>query len=152
MAIPLLYNGSPCFSWEENGPITLSTLWAGSCHTLGSRGDLLLALTPPSTPLPPHPGKEQTDLQVPPTADRFLTEEYGEGGTEPPAGPYDYTYAYGDDYREETELGPALSAETARSGAVSPRSSSSTLDLQQELQNRFLLSLVVVCCLRATSR
>lgn len=55
MAIPLLYNGSPCFSWEENGPITLSTLWAGSCHTLGSRGDLLLALTPPSTPLPPHP-------------------------------------------------------------------------------------------------
>uniref|UniRef100_A0A452EBR1 Collagen alpha-2(XI) chain n=1 Tax=Capra hircus TaxID=9925 RepID=A0A452EBR1_CAPHI len=64
---------------------------------------------------PSHFGE---NLQVPPTADRFLTEEYGEGGAEPPAGPYDYTYAYGDDYREETELGPALSAETAHSGAA----------------------------------
>ncbi|KAK7798647.1 hypothetical protein U0070_000836 [Myodes glareolus] len=68
---------------------------------------------------PPHPvlGKEQTDLQVPPTADSFQAEEYGEGGTDPPAGLYDYTYGYGD-YHEETELGPALSAETAHSGAV----------------------------------
>ncbi|KAB1261250.1 Collagen alpha-2 chain [Camelus dromedarius] len=70
-----------------------------------------------SSPSPP-PEEEQTDLQVPSTADRFLTEEYGEGGTDPPAGPYDYTYGYGDDYREETELGPALSAETAHSGAA----------------------------------
>lgn len=79
-------------------------------------------------------GKEQTDLQVPPTADRFRAEEYGEGGTDPPAGLYDYTYGYGDDYHEETELGPALSAETAHSGAVSERSSSSVLDHQWELQ------------------
>uniref|UniRef100_A0A287D2T5 Collagen type XI alpha 2 chain n=2 Tax=Ictidomys tridecemlineatus TaxID=43179 RepID=A0A287D2T5_ICTTR len=70
-----------------------------------------------SSPLP-LPEEEQTDLQVPPTADRFLAEEYGEGGTDPPAGLYDYTYGYGDDYREETELGPALSAETAHSGAA----------------------------------
>eukprot|EP00073_Rattus_norvegicus_P041578 XP_008771010.1 PREDICTED: collagen alpha-2(XI) chain-like [Rattus norvegicus] len=62
--------------------------------------------------------EEQTDLQVPPTADSFQAEEYGEGGTEPPAGFYDYTYGYGDDYREETELGPALSAETDHTGAV----------------------------------
>ncbi|KAK2509090.1 hypothetical protein MC885_010568 [Smutsia gigantea] len=70
-----------------------------------------------SSPLPP-PEEEQTDFQAPSTADRFLTEEYGEGGTDTPAGPYDYTYGYGDDYREETELGPALSAETAHSGAA----------------------------------
>ncbi|EGW09101.1 Collagen alpha-2(XI) chain [Cricetulus griseus] len=61
--------------------------------------------------------QEQADLQVPPTADSFQAEEYGEGGTDSPAGLYDYTYGYGD-YREETELGPALSAETAHSGAV----------------------------------
>ena len=69
-----------------------------------------------------------------------------EGGTEPPAGPYDYTYAYGDDYHEETELGPALSAETARSGAVSLRSSSFTLDLQRES-----LPVVFGCCLSSES-
>lgn len=66
-------------------------------------------------------GKEQTDPQVPPTVGSFQGEEYGEGGTDPPAGLYDYTYGYGD-YHEETELGPALSAETAHSGAVSESS------------------------------
>lgn len=68
-------------------------------------------------------GKEQTDPQVPPTVGSFQGEEYGEGGTDPPAGFYDYTYGYGD-YHEETELGPALSAETAHSGAVSESSPS----------------------------
>lgn len=134
MANPLLYNCSPCSSWEENScPSYPQNPLGWSCHTLGSRENLLWALMPLSTPYLPIPGKEQTDLQVPSTADRFLTEEYGEGGTDPPAGPYDYTYGYGDDYREETELGPALSAETAHSGAVSERSSSSILDLQWEL-------------------
>uniref|UniRef100_A0A286XJ41 Collagen type XI alpha 2 chain n=1 Tax=Cavia porcellus TaxID=10141 RepID=A0A286XJ41_CAVPO len=70
-----------------------------------------------SSPLP-LPEEEEAELQVPPTADGFLAEHYGEGGTGAPAGLYDYTYGYGDDYREETELGPALSAETARPGAV----------------------------------
>lgn len=45
------------------------------------------------------------------------------GGTAAPVGSYDYAYGYGDDYREETELGPALSAETAHLGAVSATSS-----------------------------
>lgn len=117
--------------------------------TPGVQGKTPLSPNAPRLPLSlpiPIPGKEQTDLQVPSTADRFLTEEYGEGGTDPPAGPYDYTYGYGDDYREETELGPALSAETAHSGAVSARGSSS-LDLQWELRNCFLLFLILVCWL-----
>ncbi|XP_020829879.1 collagen alpha-2(XI) chain isoform X6 [Phascolarctos cinereus] len=73
--------------------------------------------TQESNPLLP-PEEEQTDPEGPPTAGRFRAEEYGEGTTDPPPGPYDYTYGYGDDYREETELGPALSAETTHSGAA----------------------------------
>ena len=130
------------------GPITFIILWARSFHTWGPE-KTPFSPNAPVYPSLPIPGKEQTDLQVPSTANRFLTEEYGEGGTEPPAGPYDYTYGYGDDSREETELGPALSAETAHSGAVRERSSTSLPDLQWEL--RELLPVVFHYCLLAVS-
>uniref|UniRef100_A0A8C5K733 Collagen alpha-2(XI) chain n=1 Tax=Jaculus jaculus TaxID=51337 RepID=A0A8C5K733_JACJA len=71
-------------------------------------------LEPSPWPLP----EEQTGLQVAPTADRFRAAEYGEGGADPPAGFYAYTPDYGEAYGEETELGPALSAETAHLGAA----------------------------------
>lgn len=47
---PLLFLGGKLQSL-----LPFRILWAGSCHTLGSRENLLSALMPPSTPLPPHP-------------------------------------------------------------------------------------------------
>lgn len=64
---------------RKMAPITLSTLWAGSCHTLGCRGDLLLALMPPSTPLPPHP-REGADRSPGPPHSRQVPDRGVWGG------------------------------------------------------------------------
>lgn len=60
---------------------------------------------------------------------------------ETPSRAYDYTYAYGDDYREETELGPALSAGDSPLGS---RKSKKLLFYSLGCGNHFLLPLVVV--------
>lgn len=51
------YTAAPLALFGRKIPVTITIriLWAGSCHTLGSREKLLSALMPPSTPLPPHP-------------------------------------------------------------------------------------------------
>lgn len=72
--LPLLFLGE-----KLQSQLPSESFKARSCHTLGSRENLLSALMPPSTPLPPHP-REGADRSPGPLHSRQVPDRGLWGG------------------------------------------------------------------------